>query len=82
LFTAGQAVAADDKIDKEGQHAFLEVRITHLGYSGLSGRFNAFDGSFTFAEKNPSADKVKVTIHTNRGDTNHAERDKHLHSGD
>ncbi|MBE0998553.1 YceI family protein, partial [Escherichia coli] len=41
-----------------------------------------FDGSFTFDEKNPSADKVKVTINTNSVDTNHAERDKHLRSGD
>ena len=62
LFTAGQAMAADYKIDKEGQHAFIEFRIKHLGYSWLYGRFNDFDGSFTFDEKNPSADKVKVTI--------------------
>ena len=82
LFTAGQAMAADYKIDKEGQHAFIEFRIKHLGYSWLYGRFNDFDGSFTFDEKNPSADKVKVTINTNSVDTNHAERDKHLRSGD
>ncbi|MEW9000039.1 MAG: YceI family protein [Pseudomonas aeruginosa] len=82
LFTAGQAMAADYKIDKEGQHAFIEFRIKHLGYSWLYGRFNDFDGSFTFDEKNPSADKVKVTINTNSLDTNHAERDKHLRSGD
>ena len=82
LFTAGQAMAADYKIDKEGQHAFIEFRIKHLGYSWLYGRFNDFDGRFTFDEKNPSADKVKVTINTNSVDTNHAERDKHLRSGD
>ena len=52
LFTAGQAMAADYKIDKEGQHAFIEFRIKHLGYSWLYGRFNDFDGSFTFDEKN------------------------------
>ncbi len=54
LFTAGQAMAADYKIDKEGQHAFIEFRIKHLGYSWLYGCFNDFDGSFTFDEKNPS----------------------------
>lgn len=37
LFTAGQAMAADYKIDKEGQHAFIEFRIKHLGYSWLYG---------------------------------------------
>lgn len=82
LFGAGQAMAADYKIDKEGQHAFIEFRIKHLGYSWLYGRFDDFDGAFTFDEKNPAADKVKVTINTNSVNTNHAERDKHLRSGD
>ncbi len=82
LFTTGSAVAADYKIDKEGQHAFVNFRIQHLGYSWLYGTFNDFDGTFTFDEKNPSADKVNVTINTNSVDTNHAERDKHLRSAD
>ncbi|WP_444437413.1 YceI family protein [Pseudomonas sp. A6] len=82
LFSVGQAMAADYKIDKEGQHAFIEFRIKHLGYSWLYGRFDDFDGAFTFDEKNPAADKVKVTINTNSVNTNHAERDKHLRSGD
>lgn len=34
MFSAGSAVAADYKIDKEGQHAFVNFRIQHLGYSG------------------------------------------------
>lgn len=81
LFTTGSAVAADYKIDKEGQHAFVNFRIQHLGYSWLYGTFRDFDGTFTFDEKNPAADKVSVTINTNSVDTNHAERDKHLRSG-
>ncbi len=82
LLTAGSAVAADYKIDKEGQHAFVNFRIQHLGYSWLYGTFRDFDGTFTFDEKNPSADKVNVTLNTNSVDTNHAERDKHLRSAD
>ncbi|MDI5405242.1 YceI family protein, partial [Salmonella enterica subsp. enterica serovar Lubbock] len=42
-----------------------------LGYSWLYGTFKDFDGTFTFDEKNPSADKVNVTINTNSVDTNH-----------
>jgi len=76
------ANAADYKIDKEGQHAFIQFRIQHLGYSWLYGTFKDFDGSFTFDEKNPAADKVDVTINTSSVDTNHAERDKHLRSAD
>ena len=82
LFTTGSAVAADYKIDKEGQHAFVNFRIQHLGYSWLYGTFKDFDGTFSFDENNPAADKVNVTINTNSLDTNHAERDKHLRSGD
>ncbi|WP_304164739.1 YceI family protein [Lonsdalea britannica] len=79
---AGSALAADYKIDKEGQHAFIQFRIKHLGYSWLYGTFKDFDGTFTFDEANPSADKVNVTIKTDSVDTNHAERDKHIRSGD
>lgn len=82
LMTAGTASAADYKIDKEGQHAFVQFRIKHLGYSWLYGSFKDFDGSFTFDEADPAKDKVNVTINTGSVDTNHAERDKHLRSAD
>lgn len=39
------------QIDKEGQHAFVNFRIQHLGYSWLYGTFKDFDGTFTFDEK-------------------------------
>lgn len=78
LFATGAATAADYKIDKEGQHAFVNFRIQHLGYSWLYGTFKDFDGTFSFDEKNPASDKVNVTINTTSLDTNHAERDKHL----
>ncbi len=80
--TSLSASAAEYKIDKEGQHAFVKFRIQHLGYSWLYGTFKDFDGTFTFDEANPAADKVNVTINTNSLDTNHAERDKHLRSAE
>ncbi|WP_026111799.1 YceI family protein [Winslowiella toletana] len=82
ILSTGTAVAADYKIDKQGQHAFVQFRIQHLGYSWLYGTFKDFDGAFTFDEANPAADKVNVTINTNSVDTNHAERDKHLRSAE
>ncbi len=75
---AGQAMAADYVIDKEGQHAFVNFKIGHLGYSYIYGTFKDFDGSFSFDEKNPEASKVKVVLQTASVDTNHAERDKHI----
>ncbi|TBU89794.1 YceI family protein [Stutzerimonas kirkiae] len=75
---AGQALAADYAIDKEGQHAFINFKISHLGYSWLYGTFKDFDGSFSFDAAKPEASSVKVEIKTASLDSNHAERDKHL----
>ncbi len=82
LLFGAQAMAADYKIDKEGQHAFVNFKISHLGYSWLYGTFNDFDGSFSFDAATPEASKVKVELQTASVDSNHAERDKHLRSAD
>ena len=82
LMGAGQVMAADYAIDKQGQHAFVNFKISHLGYSWLYGTFKDFDGSFSFDAKSPEASKVKVNLKTASLDSNHAERDKHLRSAD
>ncbi|MDO9617592.1 MAG: YceI family protein [Pseudomonas sp.] len=82
LIGAGQAMAADYAIDKQGQHAFVNFKISHLGYSWLYGTFKDFDGSFSFDAAKPQDSKVNVTLNTTSVDTNHAERDKHIRSGD
>ncbi|HEC8327462.1 TPA: YceI family protein [Providencia rettgeri] len=82
FLTAGSALAETYQFDKQGQHAFIEFRIQHLGYSWVYGSFKDFDGNFTYDVKDPSKDKVEVTIKTGSIDTNHAERDKHLRSAD
>ncbi len=69
-------------IDKKGQHASINFRIQHLGFSWLTGRFNDFDGEFSYDEKNPEAAKIIVNINPASIDSNHAERDKHLRSDD
>lgn len=78
----GQALAADYAIDTKGQHAFVNFKISHLGYSWLYGTFKEFDGSFSFDAANPEASKVSVSLNTASVDTNHAERDKHIRSDD
>jgi len=76
------ATAADYKIDIEGQHAFIDFRVNHLGFSWLHGRFNTFEGEFSFDPENPGDASAHVTIDTASVDSNHAERDKHLRSDD
>ncbi len=78
----GQAHAANYVIDKKGQHAFVNFKVSHLGYSYIIGRFNDFDGKYSYDADNPEASKVSVTINAKSLDTNHAERDKHLRSDD
>ena len=74
--------AADYVIDTEKAHAFIQFRIKHLGYSWLLGRFNDFDGTFSYDEADPAASRVQVNIRTASIDSNHAERDKHLRGED
>ncbi len=81
LMVSAAAVAATDYvIDTKGMHAFIEFRIKHLGYSWLLGRFNRFEGEFSYDEKHPGKNRVEVTIDVSSLDSNHAERDKHLRS--
>jgi len=76
------AQAADYIFDKKGAHQFIQFRVQHLGYSWLYGRFNDFDGTFSYDANDLSSAKVSVKIDTASVDSNHAERDKHLRSPD
>lgn len=86
LLATGQAFADEHSgtyaFDTEGQHQFIQFRISHLGFSTLYGRFNDFDGSFRYDADNPSESSVSVTVDTSSVDSNHSERDKHLRSED
>jgi polyisoprenoid-binding protein YceI len=76
------AQAAEYVIDTKGTHAFIQFRVKHLGYSWLYGRFNEFEGSFSYDDAKPDASKISVDIKAASLDSNHAERDKHLRSKD
>lgn len=76
------ANAADYIIDHKGAHASVNFKIKHLGYSWLTGRFDNFNGKFSYDAANISASKLNITIDTSSINSNHAERDKHLRSDD
>jgi len=82
LFLVGAVNAAEYKIDTKGAHAFINFKIQHLGYSWLTGRFNEFEGSFSYDADKPNDSKITVEINPASIDSNHAERDKHLRSDD
>lgn len=79
-----QAHASTEKytIDIKGQHAFIQFKIQHLGYSWLLGSFNQFSGHFSLDREHPENSSVDVKIDIQSIDTNHADRDKHLRGKD
>lgn len=76
------ANAADYIVDYKGAHASINFKIQHLGYSWLTGRFNKFDGTFSYDENKVADSKIVVNIDPASIDSNHAERDKHLRADD
>ena len=79
LFSAATQ-AADYKIDTAGAHAAIQFKIKHLGYSWLLGRFNTFDGNFSY-DQTPTHTYpkdgnyiVKLDITTNKGCTGSASK--------
>lgn len=76
---SGSVHAAENYvIDTKGMHAAIQFRVKHLGYSWLTGRFNKFDGQFSYDKTKPENNSVEVNIDVASLDSNHAERDKHL----
>ncbi|NWO11712.1 YceI family protein [Chromohalobacter salexigens] len=82
LLPMTQASAAEYQIDTEGQHAFIQFKISHLGYSYVLGTFDEFSGTFSYDPDEPDASSANVEIDVTSLDSNHAERDKHILSDD
>lgn len=74
--------AANFVVDSEKMHAFVQFKISHLGFSWLYGRFNDFSGEFHYDKENDVNNKVNFVVNTESVDTNFAERDKHIRSAD
>ncbi|MCE8034655.1 MAG: YceI family protein [Halomonas sp.] len=82
LALTGQALADDYVVDTEGQHAFVQFKINHLGYSYILGNFEEFEGNFHYDPENLEASSVEMEVQVNSLNTNHAERDRHFLSDD
>src|SRR5690349_8983056 len=77
----GSALAADEyKIDPK--HSSVGFSVTHMVVSTVNGRFNDFDGTILFDEKDISKSSVNVTIKSASINTDNTQRDTHLRSSD
>ena len=65
----------------EPMHSEVGFTVRHLGMSKVRGRFNTFSGSAVIGQDLASA-QVEATIDLSSVDTNNADRDGHLKSGD
>ena len=74
------AFAEDYVIDTENAHAFVQFKASHLGYSYVIGRFNNWQGTFSYDENAPESAAVSVTIDAASLDSNHSGRDDELRS--
>ncbi|PYY69239.1 hypothetical protein CRX42_17575 [Pseudomonas jessenii] len=79
---SANVMAADYTVDKQGQHAFVDFKISHLGYSYITGTFKDLDGTFSFDAAKPEDSKIEFNVNTASVFTNNAERDKHISSKD
>ncbi|MEM7194613.1 MAG: YceI family protein [Pseudomonadota bacterium] len=76
------AHAANYIVDTKGQHAFVQFKVNHLGYSFVLGDFPDFTGEFTYDAEKPNDATIRIDIDTTTADTRHAERNKHIRGSD
>ena len=79
MTTATATALKTYQIDRGHSEATFQVR--HL-ITKVRGRFPEFEGAITFAPDDAASSSVVFTIQTKSIDTNQAQRDEHLRSGD
>lgn len=82
LVPLSQAQADAYVIDTEDQHAFVQFKISHLGFSYILGSFEEFSGEFSYDPEDLESSSASLEIEVSSLNTNHAERDKHILSDD
>jgi polyisoprenoid-binding protein YceI len=75
---SSQINAAEYMMDTKGMHGYINFEVSHMGFSMLGGRFNQFEGSFSWDKSNPASSSAEVTINTSSISTNNETRDGHL----
>jgi len=78
LISFNYVQAANYVIDTKDAHAFINFKISHLGYSYVLGSFKTFEGRFEFDENDLTKANFSAKIDVNSLFTNHQIRDQHL----
>lgn len=63
-------------------HTQIKFTYSHFGYSTITGRFDATEGTVTYDAENPSASSVEITTQIASVSTGVAKLDEHLQQDD
>lgn len=81
LLVAFPAHAAD-RYEFDKSHTAILFFVDHIGFSKTVGKFNDFDGYFTFDEKKPETSSIDVAIKPASVQTSSSKLDEHLQNKD
>jgi polyisoprenoid-binding protein YceI len=62
----------------DAAHASITFKVSHLGFSRYTGRFNMVEGTLGFDSANPEQSSLDVTVYPNSVDTNNAKLEEEL----
>ncbi len=79
---ASAASIAEGEYSVDNLHSGLYFKIEHDGAGTFIGRFNEIAGKFALDAAKPESGVLEFTVKAESIDTNSADRDKHLKSGD
>jgi polyisoprenoid-binding protein YceI len=82
LALAPSAFAAPVAYVIDGRHTQVQFTYAHLGFSHITGRFDAVDGTFAFDAADPTASTIAVTIPIASLSTGVPKLDDHMKSPD
>ena len=78
LLVGSTAIAVPVRYDIDPTHFFVQIGVSHLGYSTIPGLFKEVSGSYTYDSDSGEIKDVAVTVKIPSLDTGHNERDEHL----
>lgn len=74
--------AESARYELDPEHVVVAFLVEHIGFARVLGSFGQVEGGFTFDEASGELGDVSVTVATDSVSTAHADRDRHLQSGD
>src|SRR5687768_8729735 len=82
IFSAHALAEAAGGWTVDNTHAYVGFSVPHMVVSEVEGQFKTFSGKVALDEKDVTKSQVEFTAEVASIDTDNADRDKHLRSGD